>query len=109
LTERLEGLGGFLGILDIARVDAINSAGAGDDDEEGHYVGHDAADDDFEARGGVLLDRDAFFDDGRLQIKLHPRGDGGSDHPDEHIDITRLQHQLRSDTVDSGFLPIGLD
>src|ERR1017187_10380385 len=88
LAERLEGLGGFLGVLNVARVDAIDGAGAGDDDEEGHYVGHDAANDDFEARGGVFLDRDAFFDDGRLQIELHPGGDGGSDHANEHVDVT---------------------
>ncbi len=40
-----------------------------------------------EARGFVLADADPLFDDGGLQVELHPRGDGGADDADGHVDV----------------------
>ena len=62
-------------------------SGASYHDEPGDDVGEEAAYDHIKARGGVVLDADALFYDGRLQVKLHPRRDGRPHHADGHVDI----------------------
>src|SRR6202042_329106 len=50
-------------------------------------IGKDGADDDIETRRLVLAHTDPFFDDGGLQVELHPRGDRRADDADGHVDI----------------------
>ena len=96
------------GILDVARPHAVNGAGASHNYEKRHHVGHDAAENDFEARLGVLLHRDALLHHRRLQVELHPRSYGSAYHPNQHVDVILIQHQPGLQAVDGGFFPVGL-
>ncbi len=60
---------------------------AGDDNEPRDDCREQAADDHIGAGRLVLPDRDALFDDRRLQVKLHPRRDGGADQTDHQREI----------------------
>ncbi len=98
--EGLHGSGGVGGVGDVADAVDVEGGGAGDDDEPGDDVGEDGADDDVEARGLVLLDADALFDDGGLQVELHPRGDGGADDADGHVDVGGVAPDLAAGELD---------
>ena len=77
--------------MDLAVSARVDGSGASHDDEEGNYVGNDAAHDHVPARVHVIPDFDPLFNHGRLQVELHPGGDGSADHPDHHVEVTRLQ------------------
>ena len=107
--ERLHGFGGVGGIADSSHAVGVQGGGAGDDDEPGDDVGEDGADDDIEARGLVLADADSLFDDGGLQIELHPGGDGRADDGDRHVDVGFVgpdAARRKLDRLDDGEMPV---
>src|SRR5438477_8621810 len=86
----MQGLGRIFGVRDTAIAVGIQGRGTGNDDEPGDDISEDAAGDHVQARRFVLAPGHTFFDDGSLQIKLHPGSDGGAHHGDHHVEITRL-------------------
>ena len=89
----------------------VERGGAGHDDEPGDDVGEEAADDYVQPRGGVILDANALLDDRRLQVKLHPRGNGGADDADGHVHIGLVAPHRSGRQLDGGqkrIVPTGL-
>jgi len=49
---------------------------------------------------------DSFFDDRRLQVKLHPRRDGGADQSHNHQEVLRIAVELRNQCIVQREFPI---
>ena len=93
--QRLQGQGGVGGRL---HPDPGLEQGrrAGQDDESGDDGHDDAPDDDVEAGVLVVLDHDVLLDDGRLEVELHPGGDGRPDEADDHPQRARGEVEARA-------------
>ena len=64
-----------------------------------------------EARGGVILDANSLLHDRRLQIELHPWGDGGAHHADGHVHVGLVAPDGLGGQLDGGperVVPTGL-
>ncbi len=85
--QRAHGFGRVRGHLNGAHAMHEERGRAGHDDEPGDEIGEDAADDHIETRGCVVLDANSLLYDRRLQVELHPRGDGGAHDTDSHVDV----------------------
>ena len=108
--QGLHGSGGVGWVGEVADAVGVEGGGAGDDDEPGDDVGKDGADDDIEAGGLVLADRDPLLDDGGLQVELHPGGDGGADDADGHVEVGLVVPDAawgELDGLDEGEVPVG--
>ena len=80
----------------------IQGSGAGNDDEPGDDVGKNATRDHVQSRSLVLAASNSFLHDGRLQIKLHPWGDGGAHHGNHHVQVTRLPKHFAGRWLNGG-------
>ena len=59
-------------------------------------------DDHVEPRGLESVTRDALFHNRRLQVELHPRGDGRSDNADHHEDIGLIAKRFQVRRLEGG-------
>ena len=109
--QRAHGFGSVRGNLDGAHAVHVERGRAGHDDEPGDEIGEEAAYDDIEARGGVVLDANSLLHDRRLQIELHPWGDGGADDADGHVHVCLVAPDGVGGQLDGGqerVVPAGL-
>ena len=108
--QRPHGFGSVGGNLDGAHAVHEERGRAGHDDEPGDHVGEDAAHDDVEARGRIVLYANSLLHDRRLQVELHPRSDGRSHHADRHVDVALIPHRAfgQRDGGAQRLVPVGL-
>ncbi len=66
---------------------------AGDHDERGHKNGEKRSDEHIHFLVMIILDLDAFIDNGRLLVELHPGRDGRADDGHENGHITGIKFE----------------
>src|SRR5581483_1579210 len=86
-SQGAQSYGRIGGIANVAVAVSVQSCGASYDDKPCNQIGEEAAGNDVEAGQFVFAAGYTFFDDGGLQVELHPRCDSCSDKSDHHEQI----------------------
>ena len=103
--QRTQGQGGIFGAID-PRAGFEQGGRAGDHDERGHQDGEKRSDHHIDFLVVVILGLDAFVDNGRLLVELHPGRDGRADDGHENGHITGIQLKGGRDGCLKDFGPI---